>query len=716
MLEPSPSFTGLSCTICTTYECNLRCKYDLVMNTKVLMSDFTEKYIQNVKAGDEIIGFTENPHNGLRKFEKAIVEAAGPTRKLTEAYKYTFDDNENSIIASGEHPFLNQNDEFQKTEDFYNSKEENKKVYKVVTDIGNNIIKREAIPVKIEKISIPETQFYNLTTSSRTFIANGIMVHNCYELGKHASRINIETVYKFIDLILTDPDPICAEGTSDNWITNSGIIIDFIGGDAFMYPDIMDKALSYFQYKAVMMHHPYATSWRASISSNGTLFGDPEVQRLIEKWGDNLSIGISIDGCKEIHDAYRIFRDKEIDPETGEEKEVGTMDTIMKWWPWIGERQPDAVNHTKSTCSKASIPWLRKSLQFMHEDLKMTYINQNFIMEDTGCEEDDYVLLDEMYRECAQYLFDHRHEMYWSMYDKSGIIRRSDNLTDHKEAIKKGWCGSGAMPTVGMGGKIYPCFRWLPHTQEDQEQQADEMCVGDVWNGFNKKENFRKVKENTREKISSHYCLECECEAACAYCIGGCYSEFHAFKRTEHICDITKLRSKWARRYWDMVEEAEHNHMDYFKDPKRDKYERRTINSNKVYRNLYRYDTNGNLKKDADKLKKQALVDLFGAIARTKPNGFEQTGHSCSGCSSCGNASKAYDIVEKAKKSLAEKHGNISNSGINRVKVDPSQFGVLSPIEKDYYKRIDKTVEDLRKKSKTEIIDYAIIKEKQKNK
>ena len=115
MLEPSPSFTGLSCTICTTYECNLRCKYDLVMNTKVLMSDFTEKYIQNVKAGDEIIGFTENPHNCLRKFEKAIVEAAGPTRKLTEAYKYTFDDNENSIIASGEHPFLNQNDEFQKT-------------------------------------------------------------------------------------------------------------------------------------------------------------------------------------------------------------------------------------------------------------------------------------------------------------------------------------------------------------------------------------------------------------------------------------------------------------------------------------------------------------------------------------------------------------------------------------------------------------------------
>jgi hypothetical protein len=296
------------------------------------------------------------------------------------------------------------------------------------------------------------------------------------------------------------------------------------------------------------------------------------------------------------------------------------------------------------------------------------------------------------------------------MYDKSGIIRRSDNLTDHKEAIKKGWCGSGAMPTVGMGGKIYPCFRWLPHTQEDQDKQADEMCVGNVCDGFNKKENFRKVKENTLEKISSHYCLECECEAACAYCIGGCYSEFHAFKRTEHICDIAKLRSKWARRYWDMVEEAEHNHMDYFKDPKRDNYERRSINSNKVYRNLYRYDTNGNLKKDADKLKRQALVDLFGAIARTKPDEFKQTSQSCVSCSS---ASKVDNMVEKAKLALAGKRGeNVTN----HVKIDPAQFGVLSPIEKDYYSRIDKTVEDLRKKRKTEIIDYASIKEKQKNK
>lgn len=387
----------------------------------------------------------------------------------------------------------------------------------------------------------------------------------CYELNKRSVRIDEKTMYKFIDRILEDPDPIGAKGTEDEWITQTGVILDFIGGDSFMQVDLMDKALAYFQYKANMLNHPYAKNWRASISTNGTLFADPRVQQLIYKYSDNLSIGVSIDGCPEIHDANRIFTVK---GKNGEE--LGTMSTIMKWWPWLSERCPDATNHTKSTCSKNSIQWLYKSLVFMHEPypkgLGIPYINQNFIMEDTGCEEEDYVLLDEMYRKCTKYLWDHRHEMYWSMFDRQGLNKRSDNLLDFKESIKKGWCGSGAMPSVGMNGKIYPCFRWLPHTMEAMTDDADTMCVGNVTDGFTHKENFRRVKEATREQISSPYCMECEFEGACAYCIGGCYSEFHKFKRTEHICYIAKLRSKWARRYWDMVEEVEHTNDDYFSD------------------------------------------------------------------------------------------------------------------------------------------------------
>lgn len=565
MIQPTESFNGISLTINSTTDCNLRCKYDLPAGTKILMSDFSEKNIEDVKTGDKIIGFTENPKLGkFRKFEYATVEAAGPTRKLIEAYAYKTYDGNTVLIASGEHPVVNQRNKFVTTKSFFESNEKEKRILKVRKH-SDGIDRHgyyDRVPIKIEKISIPETQFYNLTTTSRTFIANGIYVHNCYELNKRSLIIDENVVYKFIDRVLEDPDPIGAKGTSDQWISNVGCILDFIGGDSFMQPEIMDKALSYFQYKANKMNHPYAKNWRASISTNGTLFADPKVQALIEKYGDNLSIGVSIDGCPEVHDANRIFT---VRGKNGEE--LGTMSTIMKWWPWLRERQPDATNHTKSTCSKNSIPWLYKSLKFMHEPypegLGITYVNQNFIMEDTGCEEEDYILLDEMFRKCTKYLWDRRHEMYWSMFDKMGLNHRSDNVADFNSSIKKGWCGSGAMPSLGLNGKIYPCFRWLPHTMEDLGD-ADTMCVGNVEEGFTHKENFRRVKEASREKISSQYCLECEFEGACAYCIGGCYAENHAFKRTEHICFIAKLRSKWARRYWDMLEEEEHNGDDYF--------------------------------------------------------------------------------------------------------------------------------------------------------
>jgi uncharacterized protein len=118
------------------------------------------------------------------------------------------------------------------------------------------------------------------------------------------------------------------------------------------------------------------------------------------------------------------------------------------------------------------------------------------------------------------------------------------------------------MPALSIDGKIYPCFRWLPHTQEDRER-SEEYCVGDVWNGINHKERFRKIREATALKISPPECLECEYEPCCSYCVAGCYSEFGCFKRTTHICEITKIIAKAAEKYWDKYFELEGNRKYY---------------------------------------------------------------------------------------------------------------------------------------------------------
>ena len=361
----------------------------------------------------------------------------------------------------------------------------------------------------------------------------------CYEINKRPFHLELDKAKKFIDILLHDPDP-CLLNDSDKLsrVYSLGIILDFIGGDALMNVDLLDKILTYWVQQVNTVDTPNAKiwryTWRASISSNGTLFGQPDVRAFCEKWKDNLSLGVSIDGCPEIHDAYRVFPDGK-----------GSMDAILENWEWYQRTFPNNGISTKATCSKASIPYLYDSLVFMHEKLGMSQINQNFIMEDMHLEDADYRLLDEQLHKCADYVLEHCDELYWSMLG-SHIVSAHKSTGDDWE--KQGQCGSGAMPALAIDGRIYPCFRWLPHTQ----QEAGVMSVGDVENGFNHKENFKKVREGayrcncTREEK----CRDCEYESACPYCIGGCYAEFGDFIRTTHICEVAKLQVKWARYYW----------------------------------------------------------------------------------------------------------------------------------------------------------------------
>lgn len=377
----------------------------------------------------------------------------------------------------------------------------------------------------------------------------------CYEINKTKRSIEFDKCKKFIDLLLSDENYLGAEkeGETASVVWKRGLIIDFIGGDALMNVDICDKTLTYLVFKLNTTNTERAkawrNSWRCSISSNGTLLGDPKVRAFLEKWQDNICLGVSIDGCPEIHDKNRImaYRGK-----NGEE--VGSMDIIMQNWSWFKEHFPYSSIQTKATCARDTIPYLYESLVFMHETLGLKYINQNFIMEDTGCTEEDYKILREQMQKCIEYVFAHRHEMHWSMIDKQFLCDGKGAYEHEGDFETKGRCGSGCMPTLAIDGRIYPCFRWLPHTQ----QEAGVMCVGDVEHGFNHSENFKKVRDGSvRSKCTRDpKCIGCEYEPACPYCIGGCYAEHGDFIRTTHICEICKIQVEYARKYWAMVKEA----------------------------------------------------------------------------------------------------------------------------------------------------------------
>lgn len=102
---------------------------------------------------------------------------------------------------------------------------------------------------------------------------------------------------------------------------------------------------------------------------------------------------------------------------------------------------------------------------------------------------------------------------------------------------------------LSIDGNIYPCFRWLPHTQSGKE---DAFVCGSADRGMYNKDAFRRVREGAYRAscTKEEKCRTCEYESSCPYCIGGCFAEFGEFRRTTHICRITKIQCAAAEKYW----------------------------------------------------------------------------------------------------------------------------------------------------------------------
>lgn len=374
----------------------------------------------------------------------------------------------------------------------------------------------------------PLEQFRTLNISFNTSMDCNLACRYCYETDKKGDILSLDTAKKFIDIILAG-DPLRLSGTKDERL-NNGVVLDFIGGDALMHPDLVESIVSYFIVEATLRKSRLAKRWKISISTNGTLFGHPKVKSFIEKYNKNLSVGISFDGSPTLHDMNRIFPDGS-----------GSFEVIMNDWEWFKSIRGEQALQTKATLSKDSIPYIYDSLVFMHSSLGLTQINQNFIFEDTGATSENYEELDRQMGMCVEYVLKHRNDLYWSMLDETKFGKAGPYKP---EADLEGTsCGSGLMPALAPNGKIYPCFRFLPHTSRN------EYSCGDVDSGIDHA-RMAYIRSLTRDKVSESKCLECPVETACAWCIGGCFAETGEFKRQTYICEYIKIQCKHAKTYW----------------------------------------------------------------------------------------------------------------------------------------------------------------------
>ena len=87
---------------------------------------------------------------------------------------------------------------------------------------------------------------------------------------------------------------------------NRDVVIDFIGGETLMYPEMLDELCLYAHWLHYSRFHS-KRNLTFNISTNGTLIVRQDVRDFLLKWKNHISLGFSIDGTKEIHDDCRII-------------------------------------------------------------------------------------------------------------------------------------------------------------------------------------------------------------------------------------------------------------------------------------------------------------------------------------------------------------------------------------------------------------------------
>ncbi len=347
----------------------------------------------------------------------------------------------------------------------------------------------------------------------------------CYQHDKsRQNKMTFDVGKRFIDMILASDD------RSNKYITSTqsrGCILDFIGGEPFLEIDLIDQLTDYFLEQAMLLHHPWATRYRISISTNGTLYFDPRVQAYIKKHSENLSLGITIDGNKELHDACRV-----------DVAGNGTYDQVIKAVQHYRDNY-GGMSASKMTIAPGNVDKLCDAVKSMI-DIGYTSINLNCVYENVWSIEHARILYHQL-KELSDYLIkrDLAEKIFISML-KSDWVGKPMSPDDNKN-----FCGgTGLMIGVDYKGDIYPCLRYMDNAICGKQEP---YIIGNIYDGImSAKEQCDRVQCMsciTRRSQSTDECFNCPIATGCSWCSGYNYEIFGTpNKRATFICDMHKAR------------------------------------------------------------------------------------------------------------------------------------------------------------------------------
>lgn len=350
----------------------------------------------------------------------------------------------------------------------------------------------------------------------------------CYQGHKGHNFMSSETGKKIVDLLfqMYDED----DKTKPINKTVKGIILDFIGGEPLMNITAIREISNYFFERCLQENHPWVYHSRISICSNGALYFQKEVQEFFKEFKNFISLTITLDGPREIHDACRVYHNGK-----------GNFNDAYKAYKHFSENYYK-INDTKATIAPENLPYLNTIMDFFI-NLGIENIAANCVFEAEWTEEHAQLFYKQL-KILANKLLQHDNFSSTLFDDRLFCpIPPEDN---------QNYCGgTGAMLAFDPDGIAHPCLRYMKSSLNGDQLP---MIIGNADGVYNTK-YFKSVKEKldkiTRRSQSTDECFNCPIGAGCAWCSGWNYQLYGTpDKRCTRICIMHKARALANAYYW----------------------------------------------------------------------------------------------------------------------------------------------------------------------
>ena len=343
----------------------------------------------------------------------------------------------------------------------------------------------------------------------------------CYMTGKnHTKKLSFEIAQKTVDYILANREIF----------KEQSVIWEFIGGEPFMEIELIDQITEYIKQQMFLLDHPWFNSYRLCFSSNGLLYGTPEVQKYIKRNYHHLSIGLSVDGNKQKHDLQRIRPDGS-----------GSYDDVVKNVPLWLSQFPFAS--TKATFSHSDIPYLKESIISLW-NIGIKEVSANVVFEDVWQDGDD-IIIEQQLKELADYVIDNE---LWNDYSVKFFDPNIGKPLKEKDADSN-FCGAGHMLAIDCDGNFAPCVRFLNISLSNK----NAIYIGNANIGINQ-DILRPFLSLNVKSQSLPECVDCDEATGCAWCQGCNYDLADTdtiYQRAIYLCKMHKATVRANKYFWD---------------------------------------------------------------------------------------------------------------------------------------------------------------------